>query len=253
MKALIIEDEPQAQAELKRLLKKADPEIKILTCLGSIEDSVEWLESNEEPDIIFMDIQLSDGISFEIFDKVEIHTPIIFTTAFDEYAIRAFEQNSIDYLLKPIEPEDLLRALTKYKKLHKTVINQAPIITPQILQELTGQKKYKSRFMIKKGETMRYINTSEIAYFYSSSEITFMVTNDKKKYSVDYTLEDLGKMLDPDIYFRVSRKYIAAISSVEEVQKYFNSRLKLILRPDPQDEILVSRARVSEFLKWLEK
>lgn len=253
MKALIIEDEPYAQAELKRLIKKADPSIKVLECLSSIEDSIEWLKSHDEPDLIFMDIQLSDGLSFSIFEEVEIHSPIIFTTAFDEYAIKAFEQNSIDYLLKPIEPEDLKRALIKYEKVKEKIISKAPTINADVLQELTGPKKYKSRFMIKKGETMRYINIEEIAYLYSSTEITFIVTHDKKKYSIDYTLEELGKLLDPDIYFRVSRKYITAISSVVEVRKHFNSRLKLILKPEPQDEILVSRARVSEFLKWLEK
>jgi DNA-binding LytR/AlgR family response regulator len=253
MKALIIEDEPFAQAELGRLLKKVDPSIKVLDCISTVEESIDWFNSNDEPDIIFMDIQLSDGLSFEIFDKIDIHTPIIFTTAFDEYAIKAFEQHSIDYLLKPIEPKDLKKALSKFEKVKGQMKDSSPVLSDQILDQLRGKQSYKSRFLIKKGDSIRYITVDDIAYFYSSSEITFLVTSDKLKYSIDYTLDVLSNMLDPDQYFRVSRKYIAGISAIEEVRKHFNSRLKLMLIPPTPDEILVSRARVSEFLKWLEK
>lgn len=253
MKALIIEDEPHAQEELKRLIKKADPSIKILAALGTVEDSIAWFEANDEPDIIFMDIQLSDGLSFDIFETIEIHSPIIFTTAYDEYAIRAFEQNSIDYLLKPIEPQDLNKALKKLEKVQKKMSKKSPAITEELISHLTGKKSYKSRFLIKKGESIRYISINDIAFFYSSSEITFILTKDKLKYAVDYTLDELMEMVDPSLFFRVSRKYIASISSVEEVRKHFNSRMKLLLKPPPPDEILVSRARVPEFLKWLEK
>ena len=200
-----------------------------------------------------MDIQLSDGLSFDIFEKVEIHSPVIFTTAFDEYAIRAFEQNSIDYLLKPVDPDDLKKALTKYEKIKNRILETGSQINSQIIEQLSGKKSYKSRFLIKRGETMRYIPATDIAYLYSSSEITYIVTLDRKKFAIDYTLDEVIRILDPDHFFRVSRKYIASIASVEEVRKHFNSRLKVILKPESPDEILVSRARVSQFLAWMEK
>ena len=253
MKALIIEDEPFAQVELKRLIQKVDKTIEIMGCLSTVEESIDWFKSNHEPNIVFMDVQLSDGLSFDIFDKVEITAPIVFVTAFDEYAIKAFEQNSIDYLLKPVEFEDLKKALKKYDRIRNRYQGISAAVSESLIEQIAGNQSYKSRFLIKRGEIIKYIFTSEIAYFYSSAEITYMITHNKKKYALDYTLDELIKKVDPDLFFRASRKYIASISSIEEVRKHFNSRLKLILNPPSTDDILVSRARVSEFLTWLEK
>jgi len=255
MKALIIEDEAHAQQELMRLLRKLDPTIQVIDVLPSIRESVQWLNKHDEPDIIFMDIMLADGESFEIFNHVKIESPIIFTTAYNEHALKAFRQNSIDYLLKPIDLTELDRALNKLKSLTQKLTEKSTIKINKELKQLLAQerKEYKNRFVVRSGENIRYISVPDINWFYSSNEVVYMVTHDNKKFVINYTLDELEAILNPQDFFRVSRKYIAKIGSVSKVVKYFNSRLKLELNPPAQDEIIVSRARVSPFLGWLEK
>jgi len=255
MKVLIIEDEPFAAEELRRLLDLCVPGTDVLGVFDTVEDSVVWLRENPEPDLIFMDIQLADGLSFEIFKQVDVSSPIVFTTAFDNYAIQAFKLNSIDYLLKPIEEEALLGSLRKFESLKKTLVREKSYLNSSQVESLltAHQREFKSRFVIKSGDRIRHVSVEDIAYFYSSDDYTYLVTLEKKKFIIDYTLDDLINVLNDKEFFRLSRKYIARIHSIKEVNKYFNSRLKVFLEPPTEDEILISRARVPGFMSWLEK
>lgn len=259
MKALIIEDEIYAQEELKRLLESSSHGIEVLDCIDTVEDSVEWLKNNSSPDLIFLDVQLSDGLSFEIFKQVEVSCPIIFTTAFENYALKAFKVNSIDYLLKPIEGKKLEASLDKYNKLKETFSGTENVVlnAEQVdrLFEMTSdaKKEYKKRFMVKTGDRIRHISVNDTAYFLSEHDYTYLVAKENKKFIIDYSLDELAKILDPNEFFRLSRKCISNIHSVKMVNKYFNSRLEVILQPPTDDQILISRVRVPEFMKWLEK
>lgn len=257
MKVLIIEDEPFAQKELERLLNNSGASIEILNFIDSVEESVKWLQNNN-PDLIFMDIQLSDGLSFEIFDKIDIEIPVIFTTAFDEYAIRAFKVNSIDYLLKPVEQKDLAKALEKYENMATKANPKDPVETflnKEQLEQLLSLYRptnYKSRFIAKLGDNIKHIAVEEIPYFYFEEKVVFLVTKHNDRYIVDYTLDQLEKLLDPKKFFRINRKYITSIDSIDKVSKFFNSRLKIKLKPHIDDEILISRAKVKDFINWLD-
>jgi DNA-binding LytR/AlgR family response regulator len=255
MNVLIIEDEPFAQQELMRLLRICDPGISVSACLDSVEESIRWLQSNPWPELIFMDIQLSDGLSFEIFNEIEVHAPVIFTTAFDEYAIRAFKVNSIDYLLKPIDEKELGASIGKFRKLREHFAAKDSFFSPAQLQEVLQLYKpaYKSRLLTRTGSQINHIAVDEIAYLYSEDKVTFVMTAAGKRQMLSYTLDQLERMLDPAHFYRLNRKYIARISAIGSVHKYFNSRLKIILKPAVDDEIVISRARVPEFLEWLEK
>lgn len=252
MKILIIEDEPYAQKELIRLLNELDSEIDILNCIDSVSESVNWLKNNQA-DLIFMDIQLSDGLSFEIFEKIEVKSPVIFTTAYDNYAIKAFKVNSIDYLLKPIEMEDLHQAIQKYKSISKEKAKKLNIDNEHIEQLLSVYKpqSYKSRFVAKIGDNIVHIAVEDIPYFYFEEKVVFLVNKENRRYIVDYTLEQLESLLDPKYFFRINRKYIVSIQAIHKVSKYFNSRLKVYLKPHIEDEILISRAKVKDFMDWL--
>ena len=259
MKALIIEDEIYAQEELKRLLEASGYGIEVLDCIDTVEDSIEWLHNNPRPDIIFLDVQLSDGLSFEIFKKVEVNSPIIFTTAFENYALKAFKVNSIDYLLKPIEADKLDESLRKFEKMKKSFETKKEVVlnADQVdrLFEITtdSKREYKKRFMVKTGDRIRHISVQDTAYFLSEHDYTYLVAQENKKFIIDYSLDELARILDPNDFFRLSRKCIANIHSVKMVNKYFNSRLEVILQPPTDDQILISRVRVPEFMKWLEK
>jgi DNA-binding LytR/AlgR family response regulator len=252
MNVLIIEDEPFAQQELIRLLKEIDPDIRITGCIDSVEESVNFLEEGNKPDLIFLDIQLSDGLSFEIFDRTTVTAPVIFTTAFDDYAIKAFKVNSIDYLLKPIEEEDLSKAIDKFRKIKSTGDG---FFSRQQLEEVLGLYKpsYKSRLVVKLGDKIRHIEANEIAYFFSEDKVSFLVTNDSKKYIINYSLEQIEKFMNPADFYRINRKYIAHIKAIDTIDKYFNSRLKIGLKPEVEDDVLISRTKVSDFLNWLER
>ena len=254
MKVLIIEDEPYAQEELKRLLSLTGETIEILDCLDSIDDSVDWLRRNPRPDLIFLDIQLSDGLSFDIFKQIKISVPVIFTTAYNEFAIQAFKLNSIDYLLKPIELEDLRVALDKFRDLKSQFgSNDSFFSEDQIRQLLQREPEYKSRFLTKVGDQIRHIPVKEVAYFQAEDNLVFLINREGKRMIVDYTLEQLVQSLNPKLFFRLNRTYIAHIESIGKVSKYFNSRLKVDLVPANQEEVLVSRVKVPEFLKWMDQ
>jgi len=250
MKVLIIEDERPAATRMKQLIKKCLPEAEVFGHLDSISLAVKWLQSEPNPDLIFCDIELSDGKSFEIFEQVTIESPIIFTTAYDQYAIKAFKLNSIDYLLKPIHPEELERAISKFKNQQL----QPSFDFSQIQQLLKSQKvHHKSRFMVKIGEKIQSIPIEEVAYFLSEERTTFMQLKEaSKRYILDYTLDQIEEMLNPTNFFRLNRKYIASFESIEKVLSYSNSRLKIGLRGCDDNDILISREKVVKFKEWLD-
>ena len=260
MKVLIIEDELPAQKELERLLKRSaemmGEHVEILDFLETIEESVEWISKNNEADLIFMDIQLADGKSFEIFSEVDVKVPVIFTTAYDEYAIRAFKVNSVDYLLKPIYIEYLIAALDKFKKIHSE--NTEKTLSGDKINQLleiskASQQEYKKRFVATIGDKIVQVSVDDIAYFYADDNVVFLVTDQNKKYIINYKLEQLEQLLEPSLFFRITRKYLAKISAIREINKYFNSRLLLNLQPPTADEVVVSRAKVSEFISWMDE
>ncbi len=253
MKVLIIEDEPLAQQELKRLLHRCHPQAEVLECLDTIEDSVAWLYNGPKPDLIFMDIRLSDGSSFEIFNQVPVTAPVIFTTAYNEYALQAFKVSSIEYLLKPIEEAALQSALQKFSNFREHFSDQAAPLNLQQLKQLLqlGKTEYKNRFAITIGDKIRHISTEQIDYFFADDNAVFLVNPEKKKYLINYTLDELENLLNPAEFYRISRKYMAHIRAIVEVNRYFNSRLKVTLHGCDDDEILVSRARVPGFLEWM--
>jgi DNA-binding LytR/AlgR family response regulator len=249
---LIVEDEPQAANRLENLIGEVDPEIKVLAKLDSIKQSVKWITENQSPSLIFLDIQLGDGISFDIFDKVDVSCPVIFTTAYNEYALKAFKVNSIDYLLKPIDKQELKTAIDKFKKIGPgNASNKMMESISSAMAMLT--KKYKSRFLIKVGEHLRYIETSEILFFFSLEKTTFAQTRDGRKHIVDYTMEQLEGILDPARFFRISRKYTVASDSIQDMISFTNSRLRLVLSTSDDKEIIVARERVQEFKEWLDR
>lgn len=254
MKVLLVEDENLAAERLKNLIHQYDDSIEIMDWLDSVEEAVNWLKHNQNADLLFFDIQLADGLSFEIFDLVEVNAPVIFTTAFDEYALRAFKVNSIDYLLKPIDFQELAKAIDKYKSQYKIT---TPLPDWSILQETlkairTGDD-YKTRFAVKKGHHLHSIPVTEIAYLFSEHKISWIKTKSGKKYAVDYTLDQLSELLNPKDFFRLNRKYITEINAIQDIISYSNSRLKVQLQDIPNDElILISREKVSDFKNWLD-
>ncbi|MDQ6470929.1 LytTR family DNA-binding domain-containing protein [Flavobacterium sp. LHD-80] len=254
MTTLIIEDEKPAARLLQRKLEKLD--IAVKTMLHSVEESVDWFANNEHPDLIFLDIQLSDGLSFEIFEKIDIKSAIIFTTAYDEYALKAFKLNSIDYLLKPIDEDDLEVAVEKFKlRLPKAVSESSNLQLDfeQIRQMLSNpfEKNYKKRFTVKIGQHLKVITTDEIECFFSENKGTYIHTFDNRNYLIDSTLEILEQELDMKNFFRVSRKFIVPLQAIKEIQVYTNSRLKVILPTYKEDEVIVSREKVQDFKTWL--
>jgi len=249
MKILIIEDEPRAANRLATLIKKVADEVEILDKLESVRDSVKFLKSNTEVDVIFADIQLADGLSFEIFKQVQITCPIIFTTAFDHYAIEAFNTNGIDYLLKPIEEERLEQAFGKLKNLASNPDLQN--ILNLISNKSNPVKKYKTRFMIRVGEQIKTISTGDILLFYSFDRATFILTQTGSNYIIDYTLDQLEALLDPEQFFRVNRKYYISLRVCKKIYSWSNSRLKIEV-DGLDDEIVVARERVSGFKEWLD-
>ncbi|WP_019668683.1 LytR/AlgR family response regulator transcription factor [Eudoraea adriatica] len=251
MNALIIEDEKPAARRLARLLGELDVEVS--TMLHSVEEAIDWFRKNEHPDLIFLDIQLSDGLSFEIFDLVEVRSAIIFTTAYDEYALQAFKLNSIDYLLKPIDDEELESAVKKYQNL-KPDQSQIILDFDDIKKFLVNplEREYKKRFTIRLGQHLKIINADEIECFYSENKGTYAATKEGRNYLMDTTLENLENELSPQIFFRVSRKFYVNINYIKDIVSYTNSRLNIKLNRFNEQEIIVSRERVKDFKLWLE-
>lgn len=243
MKVLVIEDEIPAQEELVRILRKHFPNIEIVDIIGSVRDSVEWLRNNTA-DLIFMDIQLLDGCCFDIFDVVEVRTPIIFTTAYDQYALKAFKVNSVDYLLKPIDEDELVAAVRKMDYKYDNIRNLIESYMPTV--------RYKTRISVKTGDIYRFLLIDEVSYFIFEDGFTYAVTCDEKKHIVDYTIGSLEAQLDPRCFFRVSRGCIVSIDSIEKITAYFNSRLKVTLKGRKNVSLILSRVRVRDFLNWID-
>jgi len=253
MKVLIIEDEPFARTELIRIMNATGRDFTIIGQIDTVEDSVKWLKSHPQPELIFLDIQLADGLSFEIFRQVNVSSPVIFTTAYDEYAIKAFQVNSIDYLLKPIRQEALENSLRKLDELRNVLNPARPWIENAQIDNLLRMigREYKTRILLKTGDQVRSVEMEEVAYFYAEEDVVFAMLKNKHRAIVDYTLNQLETELDPKSFYRLTRGCIARISSVKKVSKYFNSRLIVELEPPMEEKLLVSRVNVPEFLKWL--
>lgn len=249
MRIVIFEDEKLASERLIQVLKTIKPEAEVLTSVKSVEAAVLWLQNNEQPDLIISDIQLLDGVSFEIFDQIKVDCPVIFTTAYDEYAIKAFEVNSIDYLLKPIQKEKLEKALEKYEAQNQA---SAGLDLSKIQEILQGEPEYKSRFLVKFGQRIKAVSVEKIAYFYSRDKLSYLVTFDGQKLPVDQTLEELDGLLNPKNYFRVNRKFIIHFDSVSDIHPYFKGRVKLDLEPAIDEDIVVSSEKTPVFKKWLD-
>jgi DNA-binding LytR/AlgR family response regulator len=252
MNILVIEDETLAAKKLINLLNELESNISIVQHLSSIEESKKWFSANESPDLIFSDIQLGDGLSFEIFQELNLSCPIIFTTAYDQYAIKAFEVNSIDYLLKPIK--SLQNSLEKYharKEAWKT--DSKAFDVNQLLSAINQAKNnYKSRFLVKLGNKIHTVKSEEIAYFYSDQKLSVLVDKNGSKYPMDNSLEEISQQLDPELFFRINRKYVIHLDAADEIKPYFKGRLKLKLNPDIDDDIIVSSEKTPSFKEWLD-
>jgi DNA-binding LytR/AlgR family response regulator len=251
MKVLIIEDEKPAAKRITKLVKALDTNIEIVDIIDAVEDAVSWFNNYPMPDLVFMDIQLADGLSFDIFKGVQVTCPVIFTTAYDEYALEAFKVNSIDYLLKPIEEKALQKAWDKFQLLRKSSNSDIQGLL-ESFKSMNEQKKYKERFLVKKGDGYKYIKIDKIAYFYSEDGLTFIKTFEKERYIIDEKMNQLELGLHPRHYFRINRKLIISDQAVKDIVNYFNNRLKLELNPSFDKEVIVSRERVVAFKAWLQ-
>lgn len=251
MKAIIIEDEKPAARRLGRLLDELN--VQTAAMLHSVEESIRWFQDNPHPDLIFLDIQLSDGLSFEIFEHVEVKSPIVFTTAYDEYALQAFKLNSIDYLLKPIDDEELETAVKQYKNYSQS--NRGISVDFEDIKKLLinpVEREYKKRFTAKLGQHIKIIQAEEVSCFYSENKGTYAATIAGRNYLLDTTLEQLEEELEPESFFRVSRKFYVHIDHIEDIISYTNSRLQLKLKGFKEHEVIVSRERVKDFKLWIE-
>ena len=251
MKVIIIEDEKPSARRLQRMLNNLD--INAETMLHSVEESIAWFQNNAHPDLIFLDIQLSDGLSFEIFEALEIKSAVIFTTAYDEYALQAFKLNSIDYLLKPIDDADLAIAVKKYQA--RAPQKQAVTLDFNDIKKLLVNpidREYKKRFSVKVGQHLKLINIDEIECFYSENKGTYLYTNEGRNYLLDTTLEHLENELEPQTFFRINRKFFVNINAIKDMVSYTNSRLQIKLNSYNQNEVIVARERVKDFKGWLD-
>lgn len=249
MKLLIIEDEPASAQRLKKLAEEIDPEIIILEVLDSIASAVDWLRGHTEPDLILSDIQLADGLSFEIFKEITISCPVIFTTAYDQYAIQAFKVNSIDYLLKPIKKTELAVAIRKFKKIQPS----SPKIDLALLTSMIGKEgnDYLKRLMIRIGQQIKVVEVKDIAYFYIEEKIVFAVSITKDRHPMDFSLDHLEKQLDPERFFRINRAFIISLESIQTMITYSKARIKIWLKPPCDLESITSTERSAEFREWL--
>lgn len=255
MKIVIIEDEKPAADKLAKMLKEYDPDTEVLAVLKSVEQSIKWItETDIEPDLYFLDIQLSDGSSFEIYEKIEINKPVIFVTAFNEYALKAFRVNSIDYLLKPLNYQDLYRSMEKIKSFRENLpANKEKLQYDELSRVLLQMNKsFKTRFLVKVGDHLRSVQAENIMVFYAEGRTVFLITNKQNKYIIDYTLEDLVKIIDPEMFFRPNRSFIININAIRDVVVYSNSRLLIELNQSFDKEIIVSRDKVAQLKTWFE-
>lgn len=251
MRILIIEDEHYAAQRLGTLIGKFLPDAKVVDVIDTVEESVIWFESHVEPNLVFMDIQLADGLSFQIFEQVNLKCPIIFTTAYDEYALDAFKVNSIDYLLKPIEEVAFKAALDQYQNIYHS--NTSAINWKHITKDIFSEKtKHKRRFLIKSGNSYTYLNTGDLVLIYSEDGVSFGLNVEGKRFIIDRTLDNIESCLDSINFYRVSRKHIVALEGITKIHPYLNSRLKLELRTTHHEDVIVSREKVKAFKGWIE-
>jgi len=250
MRILIIEDEEPAQKRLKKIIQEVIPDADILAFIPSVELAIHWFKTNQAPELTFMDIQLSDGHSFDIFKEVQITAPIIFTTAFDQFAIDAFKVNSIDYLLKPVNKESLQQAYAKFLQLKKNLIPETRFQEKLQSLEYPG-KTFKKRFAIRFGEHIKSIPIEEIAYFFTENKSNFLCATDGRKYPVDFNLDQLENLINPEQFFRINRQFIIGIHSIAEMRAYSKARVNIKLSPPSQYETIVSVERSAAFKEWL--
>ena len=253
MKVIIIEDEKPAADKLELLLKRYDPDIEVIERLESVAGSVKWFKQNAHAaDLVFMDIRLTDGTSFEIFRHVRILKPVIFITAYDEYALEAFRVNSIDYLLKPFSYDDLYRSMNKLSSLRENLINGNQRVDLEELAKLLEQvqQTYKQRFMVKVGDHIRSIPIGQITLFYADGRVVYILTDEGREYIVDFKMEELEEVLDPGLFFRINRTYTLHIEAIKDVVIHSNSRLRVVLHQDFDRELIVSREKVNPFKTW---
>jgi len=252
MKILIIENEKPAVSKLQYLLNKIDKNISIVGITETVEESINWLQNKPAPDLILIDIQLDDGISFEIFDTIKVNIPVIFTTAYNEYVLQAFKLNSVDYLLKPIEENALCNAINKFKTVHYN-------FNGEILRQLSSSlnKQYKTRFLIKIGSHYKSIPIAEVCCFYIIERDLFVRTFDEREYAIDYSLDQIQKIINPENYFRINRNCIVCINAIKDLVSFSSSRLQLKLdqKTNPIDKnfLVVSREKVNKFKKWIDR
>ena len=247
MRAIIIEDEKPAAEKLLKAIRQADTPVEVVAVLHSVKSAVEWLEQNPMPGLLFMDIELGDGLSFKIFDSVNISSPVIFCTAFDEYWQEAFEHNSIDYLLKPIKEDKLQAALNKYSKLKEHFSADVR----QLLQTQQFANEYKRRFLVKRGTDYVSVKTEDIAYFYATHKLVCMIDNKSQKFILDQSLADIEKQLDPSQFYRVNRKYLVHLNAIKKIKCFPKSKLQLELEPASSDDIIISQDNVTAFKEWM--
>ncbi|MNJ86457.1 Sensory transduction protein LytR [compost metagenome] len=251
MHVLIIEDEESAFENLKRILLEIDPTIQIISWLQSVEKSIHWFKTNDFPDLIFLDIQLSDDLSFKIFESVEVTSPIVFTTAFDEYAIKAFELNSIDYILKPISRNSIEKSITKYQ----SRINRSPKSYNSLIQDLKSlsiNPSYKERFLVNKADELLIVPTANISYFFKDDD-TYIVLKNGDRYAIKFTLDELIHLLDPIQFYRINRQMIVSINAISKITLWFKGKLKLRLIPEFDEPVFVSREGATKFKAWMDK
>lgn len=250
MKVLIIEDENLAAERLKKMLYQLDENIQILAILDTVQRSVDWLKNNEHPDLILLDIHLGDGKSFDIFSEIEVRSYIIFITGYDEYAIKAFKYNSLDYLLKPLKIKELEKAYNKFKDRYPLQSGR-PGISSLVTQ--MDKSSFKTRFLVRQATMLISVKTQEVAYSYTKDRNHYIKTTSGFDYPIDNNLDELQVQLDPDEYFRVNRQFIVRYSAIDKVYAWFDNKIKLLVHPVPYEDIIISRLRATEFKKWLDK
>lgn len=255
MRIAIIEDEPLAAKRLGKLFLEIEKDALVVATLDSVKATVAWLNKNDHPDLLLMDIQLSDGLCFDIFSKVNIESPVIFTTAYDEFALKAFKVNSIDYLLKPIDKDELQKAVAKFRI--RSGLKSSNVSADQLndmIRLLSEQhREYKTRFLVKLGDRLEPVSVNDIQYFYAEEKLTFLITKQQKKFVIDPSLDELEPQLNPLQFFRLNRQYIASIDSITNIHTHLNGKLKVSVRGLEKEEIFVSRERAAEFKKWLDR
>ena len=254
MKVVIVEDEHLSAQRLQGMLKKYDPSIEVLAELPSVAASVDWFKNNPDPDLVLMDIHLEDGQSFSIFETINLQVPVIFTTAFDEYTIKAFKVNSVDYLMKPLNYEELVAAIEKFKRIHGEEGEEKTVGLEHLLQSMQKKEpEYKSRFLVSIGSRLKTIETEDIQYFFSADKITFLVTKENQRFPIDYSLDKMAGMLDPKQFYRINRQMTVKLEAIRNIHVFSKGKIKLDLDPPTKEDVFVSMDKVVEFKEWLGK